>query len=83
MMGVKVAPFFEPDLGDQLTGIAFILDERIFNKVRYPNYIDWCTENNIVKDVADTKANHSKWLKTIGGEKNEKIREYISKFRLA
>jgi len=80
MMGVKVAPFFEPDLGDQLTGIAFILDERIFNKVAYPNYKDWCAENNIVED---TKTNHARWLKTIGGEKNEKIREYISKFRLA
>ena len=31
-----IALFHEPDLGNQLTGIVFLVDERIFNKDKYP-----------------------------------------------
>ena len=30
-IGVKIARFHEPDLGDQLTAICFILNEKVFN----------------------------------------------------
>lgn len=30
--------FYEPDLGDQLTGVDFIVDERVFNKEKYPDF---------------------------------------------
>lgn len=33
---VKVATFHEPDLGDQLTAIVFLVDERVFDKKKYP-----------------------------------------------
>lgn len=79
MMGVKLTPFFEPDLGDQLTAIAFILDERIFNKSKYPDYHEWCHLEN----VAPSTKEYDMWLESIGGKHNEKIRDYISKFRLA
>jgi hypothetical protein len=36
--GVFCTEFYEPDLGDQLTGINFIVDERVFNKKKYPDY---------------------------------------------
>jgi hypothetical protein len=29
---IKCAPFYEPDLGGQMTAISFIVDERVFNK---------------------------------------------------
>lgn len=32
------ASFYEPDLGDQLTSIVFIVDERVFNKEKYPDF---------------------------------------------
>jgi hypothetical protein len=34
--GIHIACFHEPDLGDQLTGIAFLVDERVFNVYKYP-----------------------------------------------
>jgi hypothetical protein len=43
--GIDLATFQEPDLGDQLTAIVFIVDERVFNKKKYPNFGDWLFEN--------------------------------------
>lgn len=34
---VDVAAFFEEDLGDQMTAVAFIADERAFDNGEYPN----------------------------------------------
>jgi len=42
---VEFAQFNEPDLGDQLTAIVFIVDERVFNRKEYPNFEDWVMEN--------------------------------------
>jgi hypothetical protein len=39
--GVEVGTFYEPDLNDMLSGIVFIVDERIFNKKDYPDFSDW------------------------------------------
>lgn len=39
--GIEVAEFREPDLGDQLTATVFIVDERVFNKEKYSNFLDW------------------------------------------
>lgn len=78
-MGVKVATFHEPDLGDQLTAVVFILDERIFNKKLYPDYNVWLVDNSYV----DNNSIYKKWLHTvIGGEKNLKIRNFINRFKL-
>ncbi len=35
---IDVSTFYEPDLGEQLTAITFIVDERVFNKEKYPDY---------------------------------------------
>lgn len=37
-MGVYCVSFYEPDLGDQMTSIVFIVDERVFNKEKYPDF---------------------------------------------
>lgn len=39
--GVEVSTFYEPDLNDMLSGIVFIVDERVFNKKDYPEFSDW------------------------------------------
>jgi len=39
--GITVSKFYEPDLGDQLTSINFIVDERVFNKKVYKDFNDW------------------------------------------
>lgn len=43
--GIEFATFSEPDLGDQLTAVVFIVDERVFNRKKYPDFEDWLVEN--------------------------------------
>ena len=38
---IDFAQFNEPDLGDQLTAVVFIVDERVFNRKKYPDFSDW------------------------------------------
>jgi hypothetical protein len=42
---IDFAQFNEPDLGDQLTAVVFIVDERVFNRKKYPDFEDWVIEN--------------------------------------
>ena len=42
---IDFATFSEPDLGDQLTAIVFVVDERVFNRKKYPDFEDWVIEN--------------------------------------
>lgn len=37
-MCVKTASFYEPDLGDQLTAVVFLLDDRVFDFDKWPSY---------------------------------------------
>ncbi len=43
---VSFATFNEPDLGDQLTAVVFIVDERVFNRKKYPDFGDWVMQNH-------------------------------------
>jgi hypothetical protein len=36
-MGIPFCYFHEPDLGDQLTAVVFLVDEYVFNKEKYPD----------------------------------------------
>lgn len=42
---ITFAKFEEPDLGDQLTAVVFIVDERVFNRKDYLDFGDWVIEN--------------------------------------
>ena len=42
---IKLATFYEPDLNDMLSAIVFIVDERVFNKEDYPDFINWYIKN--------------------------------------
>lgn len=72
-IGVPFATFYEPDLGDQLTAIVFIIDERVFNKTKYP-------------DPLFMGEFETDWTEDIEEEELEmilKLREFLSNFRLA
>ena len=71
-IGVPIATFIEPDLGDQLTAIVFIVDERIFNRTKYPDPQPFATDDE-----------QRMFMESIGGEKNYKLREFLKQFRLA
>jgi hypothetical protein len=69
---IEFAQFNEPDLGDQLTAVVFIVDERVFNKKKYPDFEDWVIENygdlivgngsayKIANEIRNSKSKHDK-----------------------
>ena len=72
---VITARFHEPDLGDQLTAVVFLVDDRVWDKATWP---DWNPE----------EISKSKWLKKFSAKKKEAetivfLRDYLKKFRLA
>jgi hypothetical protein len=69
---IPFATFYEPDLGDQLTAIVFIVDERVFNKTKYPDPQPFATEEEF--DL---------FLETIGGITNYNLRIFLKQFKLA
>jgi len=54
--GIEIATFYEPDLNDMLSAIVFIVDERVFNKKKYPDFEDWVIENYGDLIIGDGKA---------------------------
>jgi hypothetical protein len=77
--GVKTAVFHEPDVNDAMTAVVFLVDERVWDKVKYPDYIpldDWA-------DFDVKWAHQLEWVKSIGGRTNEFLRDFLIKFKLA
>ena len=88
--------FNEPDLGDQLTAIAFIVDERVFNKEKYPDfdftnknqktpgYGMWSNDPINPQFLNESEAQRwQEWVQSIGGETNLWLRFWLKNFRLA
>lgn len=78
-MGIDAAYFREPDLNDAMTALAFLVDERVFNKEKYPDPIGYLErprneterESNIIL------------LKLAYDERTAILREWLKQFRLA
>ena len=70
--------FYEPDLGDQMTAVCFICDERVFNNEIYPD-----TEETPIDTDYYSTYNYDQWIKSIGGEKNLFLRELLRGKKLA
>lgn len=75
---IKVQDFYEPDLNDALTGVCFLVDERVFNREDYPDYI--LDEAESKKQAAKR---YTKWVEYVGGPKNVFLRDFLRGFRLA
>jgi hypothetical protein len=74
---IKVQDFYEPDLNDALTGVCFLVDERVFNREKYPDFID----GDYSKKKLDKR--YAKWVESVGGEKNVFLRGFLRGLRLA
>lgn len=89
--GINVSTFYEPDLNSMLTGISFIVDERVFNKRLYKDYVetpydveaDGVDEESIRRWEDNNAMNRAMWVKKIGGEKNDFLRTFLKGFSLA
>jgi len=61
---INFSYFIEPDLNNALTAICFIVDERVFNKKDYPDFVDWLLNVKMYSDAKDEalKNNPSFWV---------------------
>lgn len=86
-MGIKCAYFCEPDLGDQMTAIVFLVEEKIFNRSKFPNFAEM-NDSDIYLWNEDYKDSAKEWMSFYENNKDElnnilEMREFLSQFKLA
>ncbi len=91
---IKCAAFYEPDLNHSLSSIAFLVDERVYNKKDFPdiNYSDFNAEKLTYKDEIYYTSKESfqdgkeqfalKFSKKVGKDVFF-LKEFLKKFRFA
>jgi hypothetical protein len=96
-LGVKVAEFYDPDLGDQLLANAFILPCEVYDEKSFPNMreylmmkfphkrIEWMRS---ISPEEEYSHHYKEWLKTLENPWFEpetifRIRKFINSFQLA
>lgn len=90
---VPFAEFKEPDLNQTLAGVVFLVDERVYDKEIYPDFVPtplpkkkWFKGDlfgETAKIEKQNEENYAKWLEKIGGEDNAFLRNFLKDFRLA
>lgn len=84
--GIDTAEFYEPDLGDQLTAVVFLVDDRVWDRETYPDY-----NGTYVSTGWETKPMepyYTNWIKQFDedirvAETIVNLRNFLSKFKLA
>jgi hypothetical protein len=81
---MQIATFHEPDLGDQLTAVVFLVDDRVWDKVTWPDY-----DGPYYADMKTPEVTaHYEWkMKFADTEKEASnivfLRDFLKNFRLA
>ena len=70
--GVRIETFNEPDLGDQLTAVVFLVEERVWDKKKYPDLTDSVFDEDWTEGIEEKELNKILFM-----------REFLSQFRLA
>jgi hypothetical protein len=88
---ILFSEFREPDLGNQLTAITFLVDERVWNRELYPDFQEEKlsynprrkpTKKEEIELEERNEANYQKWVEKIGNEKNAFLREFLKPLKL-
>ena len=79
----QVATFHEPDLGDQLTAVVFLVDDRVFDKVTWPDF-----DSRNYPDIHDEFQYYAEWKRKFAETEKEAdqiifLRDFLKQFRLA
>ena len=82
-LNIKFAKFHEPDLNFSMSGISFLLDERVWDKERYPDMRDWMKINHPTVMNRDFHNYEKAWVRMLGGEEIAAKRLFKDKFRRA
>jgi hypothetical protein len=89
--GIPVCNFHEPDLGDTLTAVIFLVNEKVFDRKKYPDFEVHITEVDKLnklkregKDYTDL-ASYEKWKNAFGEDADKVVflRDFLKQFRLA
>ena len=81
--GIKVREFHEPDLGDQMTAVVFLVDDRVFDRVNWPDY-----NGTFYVDGTPESTEYYNWKMKFAETENEAnnivfLRDFLKNFRLA
>ena len=81
--GVQFRSFFEPDLGDQLTAVVFLVDDRVFDKKIWPDY-----NGTSYTDGTPEATEYWNWIMKFDESEQEArrivfLRDFLKNFRLA
>ena len=80
---ILCVPFYEPDLGDQLTAFVFLVDERVFDRNKWPNY-----DGSFYIDGTPEATEYYSWKMKFAETEEEAnnivfLREWLPTFKLA
>lgn len=78
---ISYTPFYEPDLFDCPTAVCFLVDERVWNKEKYPEPEP--TMNDMLTIFLPQLAKPSDWVEKIGGKKNLFLRLFLANYKRA
>ena len=73
---VPYAVFYEEDLGNIITSISFLVEDRVWDSESYPAYEDELDENS-------SDSENPIWLIMMGGRRNLKLRNFLKSKRLS
>lgn len=82
---IKFSDFSEEDLGDQLTAITFIVDERVWDDEKYPDFWGeyFPDPTRQLTDEEFWKQRYLNWEESLGGPQNVFLREFLKPFKFA
>lgn len=85
---IKCAGFNEPDLNYSLSAIAFLVDEKVFNKKDYPDFYfdekEWNrTKNPMVHNMDHDKVQAFKKFQNEVGKDAAFLKDFLKQFKLA
>ena len=81
---IPVGEFHEPDLGDQLTAVVFLVDDRVYDKVAWPDYAGPYYADMKTPEVTAYYEWKMKFAKTEAeADQIVFLRDFLKQFRLA
>lgn len=74
-LGVPYAAFYEEDLGNILTSVSFLVEDKVWDSENYPAYEDELDEAS--------DSDQPVWLIMMGGKRNLAFRNFLKSKRLS
>lgn len=74
-LGVPYAAFYEEDLGNILTSVSFLVEDKVWDSENYPAYEDELDEGS--------DSDQPVWLIMMGGKRNLAFRNFLKSKRLS